>query len=206
MYQLSPLGFSYDDLEPYIDTKTVNIHYTKHHQGYVNSLNNVLKKYPNFDYSTPISDIIKNIDKFEMEDRDDILFYAGGVLNHDLYWNSVSGNKKNIPVLKIKEAIIEEYNSYDSFKKEFIEEATKLQGSGYTFLVMNRLGKLDIINTSNQDNPLSYGFIPLIALDLWEHAYYLKYQNRRNEYILNFFEIIDFEKINKLYEEEIKNL
>ncbi|MDD2519089.1 MAG: superoxide dismutase [Bacilli bacterium] len=202
MYEISKLKYSYNALEPDIDSRTVEIHYEKHHHSYLNNLNKVLDSI-NYDYRYSLEELVKNIDMFPLEIRGDILFNAGGVLNHNLYWLSMSPNKNNIPVGKLKDAINEEYGSFENFKNEFIKTATILKGSGYTFLVINHNKKLEIINTSNQETPYLYGLIPIMTIDLWEHAYYLLYQNRRGEYIKNFFNIVDFVEINKLYEKNI---
>ena len=145
-----------------------------------------------------------NIDKFPIEKRGNILFNAGGVLNHNLYWFNISPLKNTHPVGKIASAIDIEYGSFENFKEEFIRKSSLLKGSGFTFLVVNKDGRLEIINTPNQETPYLYGLTPIMALDLWEHAYYLLYQNRRDEYINNFFNIVDFVEINKLYEETIQ--
>ena len=136
---------------------------------------------------------------FSIENRGEILYYACAVLNHNLYFYNIS-NKNNIyPIGKIKDDINKYFLGFTNFKEKFIEKANNLKGSGYTFLVLNKT-KLMIINTINEDSPYLYGYIPIICLDLWEHAYYLQYQNNRSLYIANFFNIIDFVKINDYYE------
>ena len=203
MYDMPNLPYSYDSLEPYIDEKTVRIHYEKHHKGYLNNLNEILKKI-NFQKKYSLMELVENIDELPIEDRGEILFNAGGVLNHNLYWQNMSSHKNNHPVGKIADAINKEYGSFEAFKNEFIKQASLMRGSGFTFLVINHEGKLEIINTPNQETPYLYGLIPIMALDLWEHSYYLLYQNRRSEYINNFFNIVDFVEINKLYEKNIQ--
>ncbi len=194
-----PLKLNYNDnaLEPFLSAYTVNTHYHEHYLKYLNNLNNLLDK-----YDLNLADIAKNIDMFPITDRDDILYNVGGVLNHDLYFNNMSPLKNTEPKGKLKEAIDENFGNFENFKQEFIKTANYLVGSGYTFLVLND-NKLEIINLSNQETPYSYNLIPLIALDLWEHAYYLDYQNDRKNYILNFFEIIDFDRVLELYEKNI---
>lgn len=202
MYQEMPLPYAYDALEPYVDTRTVGLHYEKHYRKYLNQLNALLKKnqYKN-EYTKEA--LITHLDMFPLEDRDDILYNLGGVVNHELYFSNMNPRQYNRPVGLIQKAINTQYGNYENFKKEFWKTASYLVGSGYTFLVVNGKNQLEIINLSNQDTPYTYGLTPLIALDLWEHAYYLNYQNERNRYIENFFEIIDFEQINRLYEETI---
>lgn len=202
MYDIPSLPYSYDALEPYIDEETVRIHYELHHRGYLNKLNNLLNKI-NFQKNDTLPELIQHIDELPIEERGEILFNAGGVLNHNLYWQSMSPLKNNHPVGNLSRAINEQFGSFENFKNEFIRQASLMQGSGYTFLVINTGGELEIINTSNQETPYLYGLIPIMALDLWEHAYYLLYKNRRNEYINNFFNVVDFVEINKLYEENI---
>ena len=201
MYKLEPLPYEYDALEPVISATTVNIHYNKHHKNYLDKLNNVLNKI-GYNYQDSIENIIINIDSFPFEYRDDILFNAGGVLNHNLYWKSMNQSIK-LPHGKLLDGINNTYGSYENFKKEFIDTAKKLMGSGYTFLVLDKHNKLKIINTSNQDSPYSYGFIPLLNLDLWEHAYYLDYLNNRNTYVDEILTIIDYNKVNEIYQKEI---
>lgn len=197
MFEMKTLPYNYDGLEPMISTTTVNIHYNKHEKGYLDRLNKFLSE-AGYSGNYTIPEIILNIDKFPLEYRGDILYNAGGVVNHDLYWNSMG--KLSLPNGKLLEKIVDVYGSYDSFKKKIIEEANKVIGSGYTFLVMDNKKNLNIINLSNQDSPLSYGYEPLFTIDLWEHAYYLDYQNRRADYINNFFSIVNFDKASKKYE------
>lgn len=203
MYKQIDLTYNYDDLMPYLSGKTIFAHYEKHYLGYLNKTNNLLKQI-NYNKNISLEELIINIEDIPLDYRDDILYNASATLNHELYFNNMSPRGKNYPVMKIKDAINEKYGSFDSFKKEFISKANKLIGSGYTFLVIKDNNELDIINMSNQDNPLSYGFKPIMTIDLWEHAYYLDYQNRRSDYINNFFEIVDFDVVNKLYEENTK--
>ena len=165
----------------------------KIYQNYVNNLN---------DLHNYIDNVI-NIDKFDIKKRGNILFNSGGVLNHQLFF-SILG--KGDMSEKFKEKIIEDFGSVENFKEEFIKNANYLVGSGYTFLVLNKENKLEIINTSNEDTPYSYGLIPIMNLDLWEHAYFLDYQNNKEDYINNFFSIVDFNKVSQNYEEIQKNL
>ncbi len=202
MYQKMPLPYAYDALEPFIDTRTVGLHYEKHYQNYLNKLNQLLQK-NNYKNEYSKEELVTHLDMFPLEDRGDILYNLGGVLNHELYFSNVSPKENNQPVESILKRINQQFENYDNFKKEFMKTASYLVGSGYTFLVLNDKKELEIINLSNQETPYTYGLIPLIALDLWEHAYYLNYQNERQRYIENFFEIIDFEQINQLYEKAL---
>lgn len=201
MYKPKKLEYSYDALEPFIDYETVNTHYNKHYLNYLNKLNEILISL-DYDFRYTVRELIDHIDIFPIEKRGDILFNAGGVLNHELYFDSM-GPKNNKPYGKILAKIEEDFGSYDAFKKEFIRNTKVLVGSGYTNLVLNRNNKLVIINTSNQDTPLLYDLKPILNIDLWEHAYYLKYRNRKDLYVDAFFNLIDFDSLNNNYEKEI---
>lgn len=202
MYTLEPLTFSSNSLEPYLDAKTVEIHYGKHHANYLSKTNALLEaNHYQAEYS--LSELVNHLDLFPSEVRETLLFNIGGVLNHNLYWKTISPNQKNVPVDQIKMAIDLKYGSFDLFKEEFMKHANSMMGSGWVFLVINSNHELEIIKTKNQETPYTNHLIPIMALDLWEHAYYLKYQNLRTDYINNFFNIIDFDNINKLYEENI---
>ena len=200
MYEALKLPYAFDELEPYIDAETLGIHYELIYKKYINNLNNLLKEI-NFQKDYTLVELVEHIDEIPIKIRGKVLYNLGGILNHNLYWLSMSPFKNKTPVLKLKEAIDNQFGSFENFKQAFIDSASLLEGSGYTFLVINENGELEIINTPNQETPYIYGVRPIMALDLWEHAYYLLYQNRRNEYIENFFNIVDFKEINKLYEE-----
>lgn len=199
MYKIENLD--YISLEPYIDNNTIRYHRILENR-YLDKLNELLIK-NNYNYQYSMEELVNKIDIFPISDRNDILYNLGGVLNHELYFNSISNYKRNIPIGDIKDAINKEFGSYNNFKKTFITTASKLVGSGYTFLVLDKNKHLKIISLSNQDTPYSYGFIPIIALDLWEHSFYLKYNVNKKDYINNFFEIIDFTKIDNIYKENI---
>ena len=195
--QYERIKLDYTTLEPYIDNKTLDLHYNAHYKGYTDNLNKYLKKH-NYNYEYDPIYLAKNIDILPMEDRDEILFNLGGYLNHSLYFYILTDKKKSIPTPFI-EIINKQFVSFDNFKNEFINMATELKGSGYTFLVLDKNNKLRIINTSNQDTPYYYGFIPIMTIDVWEHAYYLKHDNKRKDYLEAIFNIIDWDKVYKLY-------
>ena len=201
MYQLPSLSYLYQDLEPFIDTHTMGLHYHKHEQTYLNNLNNLLNK-NNYDYKNDLNELIYHIEEFSLEDRETILFNLGGVLNHNIYWKSMNKNN-TLPSGELKEQIDKQFGGYDEFWKEIKENALKLKGSGYTFLVMSN-NELEIINFFNQDSPLLYGYIPLFNIDLWEHAYYINYENDRSKYIDNFKEIVDFSYASEIYNKNAK--
>ena len=199
MYQKKELDYS--TLEPYISDRTLYIHYNNYYLKYLKNLNDILNK-ENYNYKYDKEDLFKHIDLFNIANRDDIIYNLGGVVNHELYFNSVSNLGNNKPILEIKKEIEKKYGTYENFAQEFKKMALNLKGSGYTYLVINKNKELQIINMSNEESPYLYGMIPIIALDMYEHAYYLDYQNNKEKYIDSFFHIIDFKKINKLYEKE----
>ena len=193
MYILMKLPYEYNALEPDISEETVNTHYNKHHKKYNDNLNKLIQ---NDIY--PLELIPQNIDKFPIEKRGEILFNAGGVLNHNLYWNSMNKIKSN-PKGKLLNKINQTYGNIINFQKEFINKAKMMTGSGYTFLVSNN-DNLTIMNLPNQETPLSYGLTPLFTIDLWEHAYYLDYKNDRDKYIENFWNKANFDYASNIYE------
>lgn len=198
MYQLAMLPYAFQDLEPFIDTHTMGLHYHKHEMAYLNNLNNLLRKY-NYNYRYNLSDLVYHINEFNNEDKANILFNLGGVLNHELYWKSMNNNS-NLPKGKLKNKIDSQYGDFNNFWNEFKRMALSLKGSGYTFLVLRKDGNLEILNFHSQDIPLLYGYVPLFNIDLWEHAYYLNYENDRSKYIDNFREIGDFTNASFLYD------
>ena len=201
-FMYKKIVLNYSSLEPYIDDKTLNLHFLKHYQKYLDNLNELLND-NNYDYQYDLKELVNNIALFDEKVRGNILYNAGGVLNHELYFSILNVDGKKEPDGALRQAIIEKYGSYNNFVSEFMKSANQLRGSGFTYLVLNN-GELDIINLSNQETPYMYGMIPLIALDMWEHAYYLKYQNNKEQYIKNFFSIIDFNIIEDIYEKESK--
>ena len=199
MYKSIVLPYNYNGLEPIIDEQTVYIHFNRHYLGYLEKLNKLLNSI-NYDFKYTKEELVNHIDEIPLSIRDDVLYNLGGVLNHELYFTSMSDIKKNKPIGLIEQKINSQYGNYENFKNEFIKTASYLVGSGYTFLVVNKKGDLEIINTIHQETPYLYDLKPIMTLDLWEHAYYLLYKNKRSDYILNFFEIIYFDQINKNYE------
>ncbi len=204
MYKSIQLDYGMGDLGGFLDEKTLDIHFNSLYKGYLNRLNKVLTD-NHYDFRYTKEELLEHINEFPIKDRDAILYNLGGVLNHERYFLGLSPSsslKENALIEKLKE----KYGSIDNFKKEFMEKALIVIGSGYTNLVMDRNGGLNIINTSNQELPDFYGFYPLISLDLWEHAYFLKYYQNKQDYINNFFNYINYEAINTVYEEKTKKL
>lgn len=200
MYEFMTLPFAYSALEPDINERVVDVHYNKHHKGYLNKLNEIINK---TNIKIELKDIPKKIDEFPLIYRGDILYNAGGVLNHDLYWNSLNSTPQK-PTGKLLNKINLQYGNFENFRKDFSARAKNLVGSGYTFLVTNNHGDLTIVNLVNQETPYSYNLIPLFTIDLWEHAYYLQYENDRNSYIDNFWNKANFNYASKLYDEIVE--
>jgi Fe-Mn family superoxide dismutase len=198
---LPQLPYAYDALEPYIDKETMIIHHTKHHQAYVNNLNATLEAYPDLQKET-VEDLIVNIDLLPASIRTAVRNNGGGHANHSLFWKLLSPNGGGTPTGAIAEAIIKKYGSFDKFKEEFNKAAVTRFGSGWAWLVLNK-GELEVLSTANQDSPLSEDKTPLLTLDVWEHAYYLHYQNRRPEYIDAFWNIVNWDQVEKNYQAAI---
>ena len=189
-YELPKLPYSYDALEPSIDAKTMEIHHTKHHQGYIDKLNAVIEKYPGLQ-DQKLEDLLKNLQAIEqMEESDKTILKnnGGGHLNHSLFWQMMA------PVKEVDKNLLAEiektFGYLDEFKKTFTQAAVGQFGSGWAWLVRNEAGKLDVYSLPNQDSPYLKGHTPIIGLDVWEHAYYLKYQNRRAEYVENWWKVL----------------
>lgn len=195
------INLDYRSLEPYIDDRTLDLHYNVHYRNYTDKLNLYLKDI-NYKYNYLPEYLAKNIDIIPMKNRDEILFNLGGYLNHSLYFYNLTDKKKEVPN-ELLDKINKYFGSFSQFKDEFIDMALEVKGSGYTFLVLDKNNKLRIINTSNQDTPYYYGFTPIMTIDVWEHAYYLKYTYNRKKYLENIFNIIDFDKVYKLYLDNI---
>jgi len=198
-YDKIELPYSYNALEPYIDEETVKIHYTKHLQGYVDKLNNILEGYEKFTDRKTLEEILSNVNKIPKKIRQDVINQGGGVSNHNLYFSILSPHPKKHPEGKLLNQIIKTFGTLEMLK-ELVSEITINQfGSGYGWLVKDKHEKLKIMSTLNQDTPLSIGLTPILTIDIWEHAYYLKYKNLRAEYVKNIWNLIDWEKIEEMY-------
>lgn len=197
-FSLKPLKYEYDALEPYIDEKTVRIHHDKHLKKYVDELNNIIEDYPVY-YKVTLFNMLRNLKMFPEEIRTKVKNNAGGVFNHNMYFDVIGKNVQNSPTGKVREEIIKKYGSIDRFYEEFKKAAMQVFGSGYAFLVINKQNELEIITTKDQNTPLELDLYPILLIDVWEHAYYLKYQNLRNEYVDNFMKIINWNKVEDYY-------
>lgn len=194
-HELPPLPYSYDALEPHIDARTMEIHHLKHHAAYVNKLNEVLANYPGLREKS-VEDLILSLDSIPEAIRTAVRNAGGGHYNHSLFWRvmkPVQGSDGREPRGKLNELIKQTFGGFENFRNEFSQVALNLFGSGWAWLVINAGGQLAITYTQNQDSPVSKSFRPLLCLDVWEHAYYLKYQNRRNEYIEAWWHLANWE-------------
>ncbi|AEP01977.1 MAG: superoxide dismutase SodA [Weizmannia coagulans] len=197
-YTLPQLPYAYDALEPYIDKETMNIHHTKHHNTYVTNLNKALEGHDDL-ASKSVEDLISDLNAVPEEIRTAVRNNGGGHANHSLFWTLLSPNGGGEPKGALLDAINSKFGSFEKFKEQFAAAAAGRFGSGWAWLVVNN-GELEITSTPNQDNPLSEGKKPILGLDVWEHAYYLKYQNRRPEYISAFWNVVNWDEVEKLYE------
>ena len=195
IHKLPALPYAYNALEPYIDEQTMQIHHTKHHQTYVDKLNAALEGYDDLQKKSA-EELIKDLNSIPEKIGTAVRNHGGGHANHSFFWPLLW---KEVDLGgEVGDAITAKFGDYDTFKEKFSNAAALLFGSGWAWLVLNN-AELEITTTPNQDSPLSQGQIPILGLDVWEHAYYLKYQNRRPEYITAFFNVINWEKVNESY-------
>jgi len=195
-YELPQLGYAYDALEPFIDAKTMEIHYTKHHQAYITNLNAALEKHPEFKLS--LEEMLTDLTKVPEDIRGAVQNNGGGHFNHTFFWPLLKVNHGALPKGKLLAAILEAFGSFDAFKEAFSNAAKTRFGSGWAWLIKTADGKLKVVSTPNQDTPLAQGK-PILGLDVWEHAYYLNYQNRRPDYVSAFFSVINWDVVEKLF-------
>lgn len=197
MHTLPHLPYAYDDLEPHIDEQTMRIHHTKHHQAYIDKLNGAIKdtKFENMD----VNELIQQLDKVPENIRMTVRNNGGGHSNHSFFWQIMSPEGGGEPSGKIGNAINEAFGSFDKFKEIFANAAISRFGSGWAWLMVDN-GRLGITSTPNQDTPIMEGKKVVLGLDVWEHAYYILYQNRRADYIAQWWDVVDWEKVNELFE------
>ena len=198
-FELPKLNYAFDALEPNIDAKTMEIHYGKHHNGYTNNLNNLISGTEN--ENKDIEEILKSLDLNNSGLRNN----AGGYFNHNLFWEIMSPNSGGEPKSEISDSINSSFGSFENFKNEFSKAAATRFGSGWAWLCAHENGTLEICSTANQDNPLmpnGCGGNPILCLDVWEHAYYLNYQNRRPDYVSGFFNVINWDEVSKRFNEK----
>ena len=198
---LPGLPYDYDALEPHIDARTMEIHHTKHHQGYVNKLNIILRDLPVELAGKSIEELLANLSAVPENMRGAVQNNGGGHANHSLFWTVLSPTGGGEPDSDLAEEIKATFGNFTKFKEKFSNAAAAHFGSGWAWLAIDADKQLKVLNTPNQNTPLSRGFIPILALDVWEHAYYLKYQNRRADYIETFWNIVNWVEIARRYEE-----
>ncbi|MGN2338563.1 superoxide dismutase [Clostridium cagae] len=199
MFNKIELPYNYDALEPYIDKETVDIHYNKHLQTYVNNLNNILKGHEEFVNGKSLGKILSDVNSIPEEIRQGVINQGGGVFNHNLYFSILSPTPKKAPEGKLLDEINNSFGNLEDLKDKISNAAIGQFGSGYGFLVKDENSKLSVTSVLNQNNPLSNNLIPILCIDVWEHAYYLKYKNLRADYVKNIWNIIDWAKVEDLY-------
>ncbi len=197
-FELPKLKFAFGDLEPHIDAKTVEIHYTKHHQAYITNLNKALEKYPEY-IEWPIEKLLKELNTLPEDLINIVRNHGGGYYNHNLYWETMGKTPKSAPNGKLQQAIDQSFGSLTDLKTKMNGAAMTRFGSGWAWLVYNG-NELSVYSTANQDSPLTQGHIPLLGVDVWEHAYYLKYQNKRVAYLEGWWNVVDWEVVESLFD------
>ncbi|KIX85633.1 superoxide dismutase [Vermiphilus pyriformis] len=191
-FKLPPLPYHFDALEPYIDSKTMELHYTKHHQTYVDNLNAALKDYPEFQDKNLVQ-LLTHLDLLPPSIATAVQNNGGGHYNHSLFWKMMKKNSSQEPHSLTSESIDKAFGSFGTFQEQFNAQAKKVFGSGWSWLCVDEQGKLVIIGTQNQNSPIMTGMKPVLGLDVWEHAYYLKYQNRRPDYISAWWHVVNWD-------------
>jgi Fe-Mn family superoxide dismutase len=199
-FTLPPLPYAYNALEPYIDAETMQFHHDKHHAAYVKNLNAAVDKYPELKTLTA-EELLRQINTVPQDVRQTVINNGGGHVNHTMFWEIMGPNSGGEPTGAIAASIRQTFGSFDAFKTAFNEAGTKRFGSGWAWLVMNRNGQLEVTSTANQDSPLMQGLYPIMGNDVWEHAYYLKYRNKRDEYLNNWWNVVNWEVINRRYQQ-----
>ena len=194
-HELPPLPYDYSALEPHIDAQTMTLHHDKHHQTYVTNLNNAVEKYPELQGMSP-EQLVSNLSSVPEDVRSAVRNNGGGHVNHTMFWN-IMGPNGGAPTGPIAEAITQAFGSFDAFKDQFQKAGAARFGSGWVWLVRDSSGNLSITSTANQDNPLMEGQFPILGNDVWEHAYYLKYQNRRPEYLQAWWNTVNWDAVNQ---------
>jgi len=198
-YKLPKLNYSYDALEPHIDARTMEIHYTKHHQAYIDNLNKVITGKGELENKS-IEELISDLNSVPENIRIIVRNNGGGHANHSLFWNIIGPKAGGEPVGEVASDIKKTFGSFDGFKEKFTQAAITRFGSGWAWLSVDRDGKLEISSSANQDNPMMDGKTPLLGIDVWEHAYYLHYQNRRADYIAAFWNVVNWKEVERISE------
>lgn len=199
-HKLPKMPYAYDALEPHIDAETMEIHHTKHHQAYTNGLNDAWEYMSEENQDQGVIKILADLDQVKPEIRQAINFHGGGYVNHEMFWKSMAPGAGGKPDGNIAKAIEKSFGSFDKFKEAFSNKTAAIQGSGWGWLVFNPKSKnVEYKAMENQDNPVIEQYVPLLGLDVWEHAYYIKYQNKRPDYIAAWWNVVDWEEINSRF-------
>jgi Fe-Mn family superoxide dismutase len=198
-FELPPLPYDYDALEPYIDAQTMQFHHDNHHATYVKNLNAAVEKHSQLQSMSP-EELLRNLSSVPEDIRTTVRNNGGGHVNHTMFWQIMGPNGGGEPTGAIADAIKKTFGSFDAFKEQFTKTASGHFGSGWAWLVLGSDGKLQLMDTLNQDNPMIDGYYPIMGNDLWEHAYYLKYQNRKAEYFDAWWNVLNWDEINSRYE------
>lgn len=197
-HTLPALPYAYDALEPHIDAKTMEIHHSRHHQTYINNLNAALADLPEL-AALPLEALLARIDSLPAQVQGAVRNHGGGHANHSLFWQVMSPQGGGEPDGELAAAILRDLGGLEAFKQAFTQAALSRFGSGWAWLVVDGRGKLQVVSSANQDSPLMKGLTPILGLDVWEHAYYLKYQNKRPDYIAAFYNVIDWDEVARRY-------
>ena len=199
-HELPPLPYDYNALEPYIDEETMHLHHDKHHQAYINNLNTALANYPELQDKSA-EELIRDLNSVPEAIRAAVRNNGGGHVNHTMFWEIMGPNGGGEPSGALADAINEAFGSFDAFKQQFNDAGVKRFGSGWAWLVRGSDGKLSVTSTANQDNPMSEGQYPVLGNDVWEHAYYLKYQNRRPDYLAAWWNVVNWDAVTQRFEQ-----
>ncbi len=199
-HELPDLPYDHDALEPHIDAKTMSIHHSKHHQGYVNNLNAALEKHPELEGKS-VEDLLRDLDSVPEDIKTAVRNNGGGHANHSLFWRCMTPNSSGKPSGELAEAINSAFGSFEAFGEAFSKAAVTRFGSGWAWLCVDGNGNLIVTSTANQDNPVSEGLKPILGLDVWEHAYYLNYQNRRPDYVKAWWSVVNWDRVSENFAE-----
>ncbi len=198
MFTLRSLPYAYDALEPYVSTRIMQLHHDKHQQAYVDNLNKALEKYPDL-YKKPLETLLVSLDTLPQDIRTAVRNNAGGDFNHDFFWGVMKKNGSSMPRDKVAAAIKKQFGGFENFQTQFGAAAKSVFGSGWAWLAFTKEGTLVITTTPNQDSPISAGMQPILGLDVWEHAYYLQYENRRPDYIQAWWQVVNWDRVEEHY-------
>ncbi len=204
MHKLEPLPYSFDALEPHIDTKTMEIHHGKHHQTYVDKLNAALEKHPALQ-SKKVEELLSNLNAVPEDIRGPVRNHGGGHMNHTFFWHIMAKNAGGAPSGKVAEAIDSAFGSFDKFKEAFTNAGLNRFGSGWAWLIVTKDKKLEVMSTANQDSPISEGKTAILGVDVWEHSYYIKHTSNRGAYLKDWWNVVNWHKVEEHFEKALKH-